>query len=213
MRVRPRLARLLLRLTRWRVTGTLRAPGVFVGAPHTSNWDFVLAMLVLWSFGIRPKALVKREAFVGPLAPVLRALGAVPTERKGTGGLVARLEAEAARNPDFVLVLAAEGTRSRTEYWRSGFYRLARSTGLQVTFCWVDGPTRTVGLSEPIDLTGDVSADMDRVRAIYAHARGVLPGKVNVPRLRAEDEPAGDDAPGAGTLGDRPGTDGDAPAT
>lgn len=194
MRLRPRLGRAVLRLARWRVTGTLRAPGVFVGAPHTSNWDFVLAMLVLWSFGIRPRALVKREAFVGPLAPLLRSLGAVPTERRGTSGLVGRLEAEAARDPDFVLVIAAEGTRSRTEYWRSGFYRLALSTGLPVTFCWVDGPTRTVGLSEPVALTGDVSADMDRVRAIYAHARGIRPGKVTVPRLRAEDEatPGGD---------------------
>lgn len=194
MRLRPRLGRAVLRLARWRVTGTLRAPGVFVGAPHTSNWDFVLAMLVLWSFGIRPRALVKREAFVGPLAPLLRSLGAVPTERRGTSGLVGRLETEAARDPDFVLVIAAEGTRSRTEYWRSGFYRLALSTGLPVTFCWVDGPTRTVGLSEPVALTGDVSADMDRVRAIYAHARGIRPGKVTVPRLRAEDEatPGGD---------------------
>lgn len=194
MRLRPRLGRAVLRLARWRVTGTLRAPGVFVGAPHTSNWDFVLAMLVLWSFGIRPRALVKREAFVGPLAPLLRSLGAVPTERRGTSGLVGRLETEAARDPDFVLVIAAEGTRSRTEYWRSGFYRLALSTGLPVTFCWVDGPTRTVGLSEPVALTGDVSADMDRVRAIYAHARGIRPGKVTVPRLRAEDEatPSGD---------------------
>ncbi len=192
MRLRPRLARALLRLTRWRVTGTLRSPGVFVGAPHTSNWDFVIAMVVLWSFGIRPRALVKREAFVRPLAPILRSLGAVPTERRGTTGLVARLEAEAARDADFVLVIAAEGTRSRTEYWRSGFYRLARSTGLPVTFCWVDGPTRTVGLSEPVTLTGDVTADMDRVRAIYAHARGIRPGKVTVPRLRAEDEVAPD---------------------
>jgi len=194
MRLRPRLGRAVLRLARWRVTGTLRAPGVFVGAPHTSNWDFVLAMLVLWSFGIRPRALVKREAFVGPLAPLLRSLGAVPTERRGTSGLVGRLEAEAARDPDFVLVIAAEGTRSRTDYWRSGFYRLALSTGLPVTFCWVDGPTRTVGLSEPVALTGDVSADMDRVRAIYAHARGIRPGKVTVPRLRAEDEAAPDGA-------------------
>ena len=163
MRLRPWLGRTLLRLARWRVTGTLRAPGVFVGAPHTSNWDFVLAVLVLWSFGIRPRALVKREAFVGPLAPVLRSLGAVPTERRAT-------------------------------------------TGLPLTFCWVDGPTRTVGLAEPMLLTGDVGADMTKVRAIFAHARGVRPGKVTVPRLRAEDE-----APGDGGTGTAP--DGDATAT
>lgn len=188
MRLRPRLARVLLRLARWRVTGTLRAPGVFVGAPHTSNWDFVLAVLVLWSFGIRPRALVKREAFVGPLAPLLRSLGAVPTERAGATGLVGRLEAEAARDPDFVLVIAAEGTRSKAEFWKSGFYRLARSTGLPLTFCWVDGPTRTVGLADPVTPTGDVRADMDQVRAIYAHARGIRPGRVTIPRLRAEAE-------------------------
>lgn len=189
MRLRPLLGRTLLRAGRWRTTGTLRAPGIFVGAPHTTNWDFVLAVLVLWQHGIRPRALVKREAFVGPLGWLLRRLGAVPTERRGTNGLVARLEAEAARDPDFVLVIAAEGTRSQARYWRSGFYRLARSTGLPVTFCWVDGPTRTIGIAEPMTLTGDVPADMERVRAIYAHARGVRPGRATVPRLRAEDTP------------------------
>lgn len=189
MRLRPKLGRAVLRLARWRTTGTLTAPGVFVGAPHTSNWDFVLSVLVLWSFGIRPRALVKREAFVGPLGTLLRSLGAVPTERGSTTGLVSRLETEAIRDPGFVLVIAAEGTRSRAEYWRSGFYRLAHATGLPVTFCWVDGPTRTVGMAPPMTLTGDVRADMDRVRAIYAHARGLHPDRVTVPRLRAEDEP------------------------
>ncbi|MBO1753086.1 1-acyl-sn-glycerol-3-phosphate acyltransferase [Actinotalea sp. BY-33] len=190
MPVRRTLARLLFRLSGWRAVGDAPRSGLFIGAPHTSNWDFVLTLMVLWNAEVKPRMLVKRELFWWPLGPVLRGLGAVPTDRRGAGGLVQRLVEEAAGTEDFVLVIAAEGTRRRTDHWKTGFYRLALGTGLPLTLGFVDGPTRTAGVGETFVVTGDVRADMDRIRAFYADKHGVRPERAGTPRLR-EEEPDG----------------------
>lgn len=190
LRVRRAIARALFRLSGWRKVGTLPSTGIFVGAPHTSNWDFVLTLMVLWADGIPPRVLVKQELFRGPLGWALTAVGAIPTGRSGGGRLVDRLVAEAAESDAFVLVVAAEGTRARTEYWRSGFYRIAQATGLPLTLGFIDGPSRTAGIGETFAVTGDVPADMDRIRAFYADKQGIRPERAGVPRLREEDRPA-----------------------
>jgi len=187
--VRRRFARLCLRLSRWHVVGRVPHRGLLVGAPHTSNWDFVLMLLLMWYGGVRPRVLVKKELFVGPLGWVLRRLGAVPIDRARPGGLVRELILQARRGEDFLLVLAAEGTRTPTRYWKSGFYRIARSSGVPVALGFVDGPSRTLGFGPTLHLTGDVRADMDVVRAFYADKRGVRPDGRGVPRLREEDGP------------------------
>ena len=176
----------LLRLAGWRVVGGLPRTGLFIGAPHTSNWDFVLTVLVLWHQGVAPTVLVKQEVFWWPLGPVLSALGALPTDRRGGSGLVERLAAEARANRSFALVIAPDGTRTRTDHWKSGFYRIATATGLAVTLGFIDGPTRTTGAGPTITVTGDVGADMDVIRAFYADKHGVHPGRGSRPYLREE---------------------------
>lgn len=188
MPVRRAVARALFRLSGWRKVGTLPRTGVFVGAPHTSNWDFALTLMVLWADDVPPRMLVKRELFRGPLGWLMRRLGAIPTDRgAGGGGLVDRLVAEARESEAFVLVLAAEGTRRRTDHWKSGFYRLALATGLPLTLGFIDGPTRTAGCGPTLQVTGDVGADMDRIRAFYADKRGLRPDRAGPVRLREED--------------------------
>lgn len=181
-----RLADVLLRRTGWRVVGRPPRTGIIIGAPHTSNWDFVLTVLVLWRTGVRPRVLVKREIFWWPLGALLRAMGAVPTDRTGGRGLVDALTAAARADAGFALVLAPDGTRTRTDRWRSGFYRLAIATGLEVTLGFIDGPTRTAGVGPTLAMSGDVRADMDRIRAFYADKRGMRPGRGSAVYLREE---------------------------
>lgn len=186
MRLRRRFARAALKAAGWRKVGTLPHRGLFIGAPHTSNWDFVLTILVLWSDEVSPRVLVKQEIFWWPLGPLLRALGALPTDRRGGGGLVERLAAQARTEQSFALVLAPDGTRTRTDHWKSGFYRIGMATGMPVTLGFIDGPTRTTGVGPTVALTGDVRADMDVIRAFYADKHGVRPGYGSTPRLREE---------------------------
>ena len=186
MPVRRALAWFLFRVSGWRKVGTLPRTGIFVGAPHTSNWDFVLTLMVLWADEVPPRVLVKREMFRGPGDWLFRSLGAIPTDRRGGAGLVRRLVREAQESESFVLVLAAEGTRKKTDHWKSGFYRIAQETGLPLTLGFIDGPTKTTGTGLTFAVTGDVRADMDRVRAFYADKHGIRPERISTPRLREE---------------------------
>ncbi len=184
--VRRTIARLVLRLSRWTTVGTVPQRAVLVGAPHTSNWDWVLTMLLAWDNSIQIKLLVKQEFFVGPLAPILRSTGAVALDRANPGGTIRDLLAEADGDEPFVLGLAAEGTRSRGEYWKSGFYRIAQKSGLPITLAFIDGPSRTVGWGPTFVPTGDVRVDMDLIRAFYADKTGLRPEGFTPPRLREE---------------------------
>ncbi|MEZ0581328.1 1-acyl-sn-glycerol-3-phosphate acyltransferase [Nocardioides sp. MH1] len=187
MRLRRGLARGILRATRWRLSGTVPESGILVGAPHTSQWDWVIMLLIAWSNSRRPQVLIKHTFFKGPLGWVLRRTGGIPLDREDPGATIRALLEEARGDEPFLLVIAAEGTRSKGEYWKPGFYRIARQTGLPVTLGFVDGPTRTLGMGPTFHPTGDVVADMDLVRAFYADKRGIRPEGRTEPRLREED--------------------------
>lgn len=186
-RVRRALARLVLRAARWRTVGEVPPRSVLVGAPHTSNWDWVLTMLLAWDHGVHIRLLVKKELFRGPLAWLLRATGAVELDRANPGATVRDLVRESEGDAPFLIGIAAEGTRSRGEYWKSGFHRIARSSGLPITLAFIDAPTRTVGWGPTFTPTEDVRADMDLVRDFYADKTGIRPDQFTPPRLREED--------------------------
>jgi 1-acyl-sn-glycerol-3-phosphate acyltransferase len=187
--IRQRLARAIFRLTGWTMVGELPRSGIFVGAPHTSNWDFVITLLVTWQAGLSPRILVKKEFFHGPVGWILKRTGSIAVDRANPKGLVDDLVAQARTGEPFVLVLAAEGSRSKAEYWKSGFYRLSQQTGLPILMGFVDGATKTAGIGPSLVPTGDVKADMDIIRAFYADKNGFYPAKKTEPRLREEAQP------------------------
>ena len=188
---RRNVARLGLRLSRWRTVGSVPKRGILVGAPHTSNLDWVLTMFLAWDSNVQIRLLVKESFFRGPLAPFLRWTGAVELDRDNPGATIKELLADAKTDETFLLGIAAEGTRSKAEYWKSGFYRISQQTGLPITLAFLDAPSRTVGWGPTFSPTGDVVADMDRIREFFADKRGFRPELTTEPRLREENRQAG----------------------
>ena len=160
---------------------------MLVAAPHTSNWDFILMLAMAWRSDLSPRWLGKQEMFTGPLRPIFRALGGVPVDRDNPGALVTDLVASAQSSAKLAILIPAEGTRAKGEYWKSGFYRIAREAKIPIVLSYLDGPTRTGGFGTVIHPTGDVAADMELVRAFYADKGGVRPQNKTEPRLRDED--------------------------
>ncbi len=190
------LVRKLLGLFGWRVVVEEEPPktgSVMVAAPHTSNWDLILMFGLAWSTGVRVKWLGKKEIFRGPFGPLMKALGGVPVPRGKAGGMVEDLSAslkkrsaKAERHP-WALALAPKGTRSKRDYWKSGFYRIAQSSDLPLALGFVDAKTKTIGFGPVVPVTGDVAADMDKIRDFYADKQGIRAEKQSVPRLRMEE--------------------------
>lgn len=188
MDLRRAAARTFWRISRWHLV-TERPPhdgaGILIGAPHTSNWDFVLMLGIAWEQGIPFRWLGKHTLFTGVAGPLMRGLGGIPVDRRDPAGLVDDLVARVRSGERFYLVVTPEGTRSG-QGWKSGFYRIARETGWGVTLGYVDRTTMTTGLGPTIRLTGDVRADMEVVRAFYADKSGFRPERRTEPRLAAE---------------------------
>ena len=161
-------------------------PTVLIGAPHTSNWDFVLMLAIAWKLRIPVRWLGKESLFAGWRGPIMRALGGIPVDRSDASRVVTEVVDRVHAGEVFGLVVTPDGTRGSNEFWKSGFYRIARETGMPVTLGYVDGTTRTCGLGPTIELTGAVAADMDRVRAFYADKSGIKPHLRTEPRLRDE---------------------------
>jgi 1-acyl-sn-glycerol-3-phosphate acyltransferase len=159
-----------------------------VGAPHTSQWDWAVMIMIAWSSGRSPKALISHTYFKGIVGWALRHTGGIPLDRSDPGAAIRSLLEQAKGDQPFLLTIAAEGTRGKGEFWKPGFYRIAQQTGLPISLGFVDGPTRSLGMGPTFHPTGDVVADMDFIRAFYADKQGIRPENRTEPRLREETE-------------------------
>ncbi|QTE29476.1 1-acyl-sn-glycerol-3-phosphate acyltransferase [Pengzhenrongella sicca] len=190
--IRRSAARVFWSVSRWTLKSEPVPPesaSILIGAPHTSNWDFLFMLAITWDAGISARFLGKKSLFRGPLGPIMRWLGGIPVDRSHPMGLVHAVVERARASERFFLVVTPEGTRARTAGWKSGFYRIALDTGLPITLGYVDRTTMTTGLGPTFHLTGDVAADMDRIRAFYADKSGFSPENRTEPRLRDETKP------------------------
>lgn len=186
--IRRRIARLFWKLSPWtlvRESTPHEGPRILLGAPHTSNFDFLLMLAIAWDAGLNIRWLGKQELFRGIAGPIMRGLGGIAVNRNNPVGFADRVVEMTRTDSRFVLVVTPEGTRSG-DGWRSGFYRIAYRAGLPVSLGFADGSTRSAGLGITLELTGDVEKDMDQIRDFYRDITGVRPELRTEPRLHDE---------------------------
>ena len=177
-----RLARSLLTALGWRLQfeGLPAMQGVFVVYPHTSNWDFVFAVMAKWALGVQLNFWGKDTLFAVPLlGRWLRWLGGIPAVRDAPGGLVgqaiAQLKDARARQRYCWLGLSPEGTRKRTAGWRSGFYQTALQGGVPLCLVRLDFGRRELVASDFYGLSGDEAVDMAYIGASFEGVQGRRP--------------------------------------
>ena len=184
------LAELALKVARWRWEGDVPVEKKFVcvSYPHTSNWDGLLLVLMARHLGLNLRFMVKASWVRGPMETTMRSVGAIAIDRSKPHNVVETTDAECARADSMALFIPPEGTRGRTDGWKSGFYHIARGAGVPVVPGYLDYARRRAGMGPPVHLTGDVKADMDKLRAFYT-AKGEVarhPERVGPIRLREE---------------------------
>lgn len=159
----------LLRRMGWKTVGgpMKESKAIVLGVPHTSAWDFVVSYLFYSQFGKVAHCMVKKEFFVWPFGPILRATGAVPVDRKSASAMVKSLISLMEDVDEFHLAIAPEGTRSLTTRWKAGFHLIAKETGATVYLGYFDWGKKEISVGEPIELTDDPKADLERIYDAY----------------------------------------------
>ncbi|MEM7155500.1 MAG: lysophospholipid acyltransferase family protein [Myxococcota bacterium] len=187
------LGRWWLKTNGWSMAGRIPEPRRFVliAAPHTSNWDLPYMLAIGWVYGIRVRWMGKHTLFGPPFGWLMRKVGGVPIDRRAPHGVVAQMAERFAQADELMLAVPPEGTRSKREYWKSGFYEIAKAAGVPIVLGYLDFGNKVGGMGPPLVPTGDVVADMDVIREFYREKSGHRPAEFTQPRLRSE-EPSGD---------------------
>lgn len=179
-----------LKLAGWAYEGPVpeEKKCVCLAAPHTSNWDGLLLVALLRSIGLPMEWMIKDAWVKGPMKPVLTHFGAIPINRSRKNNLVDQMIERFRTSDSLILGIPPEGTRGRAEYWKSGFYHIALGANVPVVPGYLDYGRKRAGLGPGIRLTGDVRADMDKIRAYYTEMspKAREPEKFGPIRLREE---------------------------
>ena len=172
-------ARFIMRLTGWRVEGKLPdlPKFVLIGAPHSSNWDFVLFLGVIFTLKANVRFMGKAELFRSPWGRFFYYCGGVPVDRKKSTGLVEQMVETCTKSEKFILTIAPEGTRHHVQQWKSGFYHIARGANIPIVMAVVDGKHKTVRIGQVFHPTEDMEADMKNIKGIFSGIVGINPRK------------------------------------
>jgi 1-acyl-sn-glycerol-3-phosphate acyltransferase len=184
------IGRLWLRMFGWRIQGeTLKyRKFVLIAAPHTSNWDLPFMLATAYALEVRLSWFGKHTLFVPPWGWFMQRLGGIAVDRRSPQSLVAQIAEEFARSDDLVLAVSPEGTRSKTELWKSGFYHIASQARVPIGLGYLDYERKLSGLGMFVIPSGNVREDMNKIRAFYRDIRGKYPALETKPRLRDETE-------------------------
>ena len=169
------LARAIMRLAGWRIDGQLPdiPKFVLIGAPHTSNWDFLLFLGVIFSLRANVHFMGKAELFSFPIGWFFRYCGGVPVDRKKSTGLVEQMVKVCNESENFILVIAPEGTRHQVAEWKRGFYHIAKNAGIPIVMAVVDGRHKTVHLGQVFHPSEDMEADLKTIKGVFEGVTGI----------------------------------------
>ena len=175
-----------LRILGWRVEANLPEGKkyVLIGAPHTSNWDFIYMLLMRGAIDLRPHWAGKDTMFRWPVAGLWKELGGIPVDRRSRRNFVDQMVAAFLEHDEFILVIAPEGTRSKVGYWKSGFYYIALGAGVPIVLGFLDFARKVGGLGPAVVPTGDIRADFVAIREFYADKAGKYPREQGEIKLR-----------------------------
>lgn len=168
------IGRFLLRCTNWRFEGDFpnESKLVIIGGPHTSNWDFILAIVVLWAIDIDVAIMGKKEAFTPIVGPIIRWVGTFPIDRQSPVGITDQVAERFEQHEKFLLGLAPEGTRKKVTRWKTGFYRIAMKANVPILPITVNFKKRTIYFNPVLIPTGDMDTEIALLRTYFDAGRG-----------------------------------------
>lgn len=172
-----RFCKWVLKLFGWRLDICLPETRkiVLVVAPHTSNWDFMVGILTRFSTGIKMNFLGKSTLFRKPYGWIFSGLGGIPVIRSSSHDLVDQLVVQFNQRDQLYLALAPEGSRSKTPYWKTGFYYIAYKANVPILMVSMDYGKKEISMREHFMPTGEIHQDMKIIKNFFRHVKGKNP--------------------------------------
>lgn len=167
----------ILWLIGWRAVGNpiQNQRFVLIGAPHTSNWDFPIMLMVVLKLGLRLHWMGKHSLFMFPFGGLMRWLGGIAIDRRQACGVVEQISHQYRENPELVVLVPPEGTRKKVKDWKTGFYHIANNAGVPILMGYLDASKKEAGLADFFYPTGDAETDIRKIREFYASKKGFRP--------------------------------------
>jgi 1-acyl-sn-glycerol-3-phosphate acyltransferase len=166
-----------LKVLGWRLEGSLPdvPKFVFIAAPHTSNWDFLIFITVTFAFKIRCVWMGKDSLFRPPFGIIFTWMGGIPIDRSSSQSVVDQAVQVFHSRDEIVMGLSPGGTRKKTDHWKKGFYYVAMGANVPIVFAFADYERKVAGFGPMLMPTGDIQADMEVIREFYKDIKGKFP--------------------------------------
>jgi len=171
------LGQLLMKITGWKTIGNFPTDQrvVMVAGPHTSNWDFVLAMSLILSLDVNIHWVGKHSIFKKGFRRLLRKMGGIPVNRANPEALKNEIHNITEKFKGFIIALSPEGTRKKVDRLKSGFLRIANETNSKIMMVGVDFSKKTIELGDFYSPSGDVEKDLKFIKEYFANFTGKHP--------------------------------------
>ena len=165
----------ILKLIGWKARGEVLVHQrcVLIGAPHTSNWDFPLMLLVVLKLRLRVFWMGKHTLFPFPFGWLMKWLGGIPINRTASHNVVNEIVRQYRENDELVVLIPPEGTRKKVNQWKTGFYHIANMAQVPILLGYVDAANKEAGIADFFTPTGDLEKDMLEIRCFYADKKGL----------------------------------------
>ncbi len=162
---------------------------VVIAAPHTSNWDFPLGIVTAWALKLNAKWIGKHTLFRWPYGWFFKAIGGTPVYRHKSLNLSQQLAELFHDSESLVLAIATEGTRSKTNHWKTGFYHIASAAKVPIVMAYLDFGNRQVGIGGGFMPSGDIEADFEIIREFYKDRHGKIQENASNIQIRKKIDP------------------------
>ena len=164
----------ILNLRKWEIDGVIPDDKrvVLVIGPHTSNWDFIIGILVILSLDAKINWIGKHTIFKRGFKRLLTKLGGIPVNRQDPSELFSKIREITQKSNGYLIGMAPEGTRKKVLKLKSGFIRIAKQTNSKIMLAGIDFKKKIVNLDNFFTPSGNLDDDLNYVKNYFSRYTG-----------------------------------------
>ena len=172
-----KIGKFFLAITGWKFKGDIPRSDriILVAGPHTSNWDFLLALAFIFGLNLNVFWIGKHTLFKNGFSKIMRKLGGIPVDRASPELLMNEVSHIVKKQQGVIIAISPEGTRKKVERLKSGFLRIAKTTNSQILLAGIDFESKLIHLGKLFQPSGNTESDLLNVHKYFRQFKGKRP--------------------------------------